>query len=209
MVIKPTPWKVYGGRACAHTHTEPEKKSPEIPKEVNSTHSWTEKEWLCIWMFLESNEEKRREKNRIEAKKNAYTHTHIQSKENVKKHAENYLQWQWCNSDNEIRITTHWRKLNLHFFTINCKKRQTRKWQIFVRYEYETEVMVVVVLPSDHRNRRLLPRPYHSLLHNDDKNISVCPQENEWEKKIQQNGKNTLFHTEKNRREKKEKNNIV
>lgn len=27
-------------------------------------------------MFLESNEEKRREKNRIEAKKNAYTHTH-------------------------------------------------------------------------------------------------------------------------------------
>lgn len=39
-----------------------------------------------------------------------------------KKHAENYLQWQWCNSDNEIRITTHWRKLNLHFFTINCER---------------------------------------------------------------------------------------
>lgn len=40
----------------------------------------------------------------------------------AKKHAENYLQWQWCNSDNEIRITTHWRKLNLHFFTINCER---------------------------------------------------------------------------------------
>lgn len=28
-------------------------------------------------------------------------------KRETKKHAENYLQWQWCNSDNEIRITTH------------------------------------------------------------------------------------------------------
>lgn len=45
-----------------------------------------------------------------------------EKRKKAKKHAENYLQWQWCNSDNEIRITTHWRKLNLHFFTINCER---------------------------------------------------------------------------------------
>lgn len=55
-----------------------------------------------------------------------------------KEHGKNYLQWQWCNSDNEIRITTHWRKLNLHFFTINCEWGRLVSGKYFVRYEYET-----------------------------------------------------------------------
>lgn len=103
----------------------------------------------------------------------------------VKKHAENYLQWQWCNSDNEIRITTHWRKLNLHFFTINCKKRQTRKWQIFVRYEYETGA-------TRHRHHQC-----HSLIRSDNRRIGLFRiRECKKEEKIIYRKRNETMYTE-------------
>lgn len=112
----------------AHPSQEQQKIPPEIPKEVNSTHTHTVQPktndfvcWTC------SNEERaKRKRNRIDRKKKpgerASRHTLFQKKawRNMRKIIYNGI----GNSDNgnEIRITTHWRKLNLHFFTINCKK---------------------------------------------------------------------------------------
>lgn len=85
------------------------------------------------------------------------------------------------------------------------KKRQTRKWQIFVRYEYETQRW----LPSDHHRCRKRLRPSSpsvsfTSIQRWQKHIGLPARKWIVEKRIQQKGKNTLTHTQrKARREKK------
>lgn len=95
------------GKACVSTQTyiyEPNEEKAHQKyqrKWTRHTHSWTEKEWLCVWN-RESNEENRERKKKEERKKesnrgkkkNTHSQTHF-FKRNVKKHAENYLQWHW------------------------------------------------------------------------------------------------------------------
>lgn len=125
------------------------------------------------------------------------------------------------NSDNEIRITTHWRKLNLHFFTINCKRGRLVSGRYAVRYEYETErccchpittTIALSVPPTSttHPPLDCVSFPFYTMM---TKTYRFARKENEQGKRKKNNlkgmgKKHTLSHKARKGREKEEEEKI-